>query len=246
MKISLNKPYYTPQFKSSSSFYRMQNGKEIGTWTWFFRKDLQWQTFIQYQTELFRDKDKVNIIQFGASDGTEAFTYIISLFEYADENDLKKFCPIEAYDIEESMVKKASSGYIHISPDDEKRINDKRIGLKKYFTLPETEPTYRGLSTLYAVRSKLKNRVNFNYGDMFEILPTLKDNSNTIMLCRNCLAYFVDSPSKVQKFIETASNILRKNSLFVIGLLEEEEPFIHSLLQENNFEKVMKNVYKRL
>ncbi len=246
MKISFNQPYYAPQFKSSSSFYKMQDGKEMGTWTWFFRKDLRWEEFIRYQEELFKDKDKVNIVQFGASDGTEAFTYIMSLFEYADEKYLEKCNPITAYDIKDSMVKMASSGYVHISPQDESCINSKGIGIKRYFRTPDTEPSYSGFSTLYSVRSKLKNRVNFNQGDMFEILPTLKDDSNTILLCRNCLGYFADYPSKVQRFIETASNILKENSLFVIGLLEEEEPSIQALLRKHNFGRVMHNVYQKL
>ncbi len=244
MKISFN-PIYSPQFKSSSSFYKTQEGKEIGTFTWFFRQDLDWKRFIEYQTELFKNKDNVNIVQFGASDGTEAYTYLMSFFEYADEKDIAKFCPIEAYDIKESMVKMASDGYINISSTDKENMDKLGINWEKSFRLAKTEPYYNN-TTLYLTKSRLKQRVNFNHGDMFQILPTLKDESNTILLCRNCLGYFDDTPQKIYQFIKTVSEVLKKDSLFVTGNLEAEIPYIESFLRQSNFEPVMRNVFKKL
>lgn len=241
MKVSLNP--YQPQFKSSSFFYKTENNKEIGTFTWFFRKDLDWENFIKYQIELFKDKKNVNIVQFGASDGTEAYTYIMSLFEYAPEEEAEKFFPIASYDIKDTMVKIAKNGYIHIYPDDETRMNNIGIGWKKYFKRPEVEPHDYIQTTLYSVKNNLKNRVNFQQGDMFKLLPQIEDESNTVVLCRNCLGYF---PEKIVQFIQTASQVLKKDSLFIIGLLEQDEPYIEDILRINNFQKVMQNVYKKL
>lgn len=248
MKISFNPvvPRINPQFKSSSSCYKTKEGKEIGTFTWFFRSDLDWENFIRYQTELFKDKDRINIVQYGASDGTEAYTYLMSIFEYADEKDLQKFSQIKAYDIKDSMVGLASGGYINILPRDEERMNILGIGFSKYFRAVETEPPSYGSQTLYSVKPNLRHRVDFRQGDMFELIPKVQDDSNTVLLCRNCLGYFHDQPQKVYSFIQTAAKVLKENSLLVIGLLEEEEPYIQSLLRQNNFGRVMRNVYQKL
>ncbi len=240
MKISFNP--YQPQFKSSSSFYTTETGKEIGTFTWFFRNDLPWESFTKYQLEHFKNKENVNIIQFGASDGTEAYTYIISLIEHSPE-EAEKFFPIKSYDIKDTMVKIAKNGYIHIYPGDEIQMDSKGIGWKKYFKRPEIEPRQYYTTALYSAKPKLKNRVDFMQGDMFELLPKIQDNSNTIIMCRNCLGYF---PEKIEQFIQTAAQVLKKDSLFVIGLLEQDEAFLEDVFRKNNFQKVMQNVFKKL
>lgn len=240
MKISFNT--YQPQFKSSSSFYKTETGKEIGTFTWFFRNDLLWDDFTKFQLEHFKDKKNVNVIQFGASDGTEAYTYIISMLE-TDNEAAEKFFPLKAYDINDSMVRVTKSGYIHIYPDDETKMAAKGIGWRKYFRRPETEPYQYVASTLYSPKSRLNERVDFMQGDMFKLLPNIKDESNTVLLCRNCLGYF---PESIEQFIKTAAQVLKKDSLFVIGLLEKDEPYFEEVMHMNNFQKVMQNVFKKL
>lgn len=248
MKISFNpiSQRINPQFKSSYSSYRIEDGRKMGTFTWFFRQDLDWEKFIRYQTECFKGKDKVNIVQFAASDGTEAYTYIMSLFEYGSEKDVEKFCPIKAYDINNGMVRLASGDYINIYPNDEAYMDNKRINWTEYFSLVKTEPSTYDKASLYTVKPKLKQRVNFAQGDMFELVNRLKDNSNTILLCRNCLGYFHNQPERVEQFIQTASDRLKENSLFVIGRLEEEEASIQALLRKHNFGQVMRNVFQKL
>ncbi len=44
-----------------------------------FRIDLDWADFAKLEIENFKHKDKVNIIQFASSDGSEAYTQIIVL-----------------------------------------------------------------------------------------------------------------------------------------------------------------------
>lgn len=245
MKISFNTfsyPKITPQFKSHSGFYRTEDGKEMGTYTWFFRKDLPWKEFTEYETENFKAKNKVNIVQFGASDGTEAFTQIISLLERNGIENSEKFFPIMAYDINRSMVKLANDGYININPTDKYLLGRNAYNWRAYFQSPQQKP-YIGMQT-YSVEPVLKERVKFQIGDMFKILPALQDNSNTVILCRNCLGYFPEET--ITDFINTAGNVLKSGSLFAIGMLEEDEGYIEKLLQNNRFEKIMRNVFRKL
>lgn len=246
MKISFNN-IYNPQFKSYSAVYKTSSGKEIGTFTRFFREDLSWEKFVRYQLEHFKDKERVNIVQFGASDGSEAFTHIMSLLEFSRGENVEKFFPISAYDLNSGMVKLASGGYINIynndDNNDEDRMNDAGISIKKYFTKPQTEPPHFVPSSLFSVKNSLRKRVNFIQGDMFELLPKLQDNSDTILMCRNCLGYF---PEKMEWFVQTASKVLKAGSLFAVGHLEQDEPYFDELLKRNNFQKIMNNVYQKL
>lgn len=241
--ISQLQPTNTTQFKSSSTCYKLPGNKEMGTFTWFFRKDINWKDFIKYQIEHFKDKKKVNIIQFGASDGSEAYTYIMSLLEYPNYKNTEKFYPIKSYDISEKMVNNATQGFINITPEDEEAMNKMNIRPKKYFERPETHPYSYAPNQLFVAKPVLQKKVNFNQGDMFKLLPQIKDESNTILLCRNCLGYF---PEKFDNFIEQASKILKKGSLFVIGNLERGEQAFENSLKKYSFQEIMTNVFVKL
>ena len=71
-------------FKSTERCYRLCADcfdMNMGNLTYLFRQDIDWLKLAKYQHDLFKDKDKVNIVQFAASSGAEAYTQIISLLE---------------------------------------------------------------------------------------------------------------------------------------------------------------------
>lgn len=255
MKISNNiimNQNSNPKFKSASGFYMMQDNKEMGYFTWFFRDDLPWDDFIAYEINHFKDKEKVNIVQFGASDGSEAYSQIIGLLENPRKENVEKFFPIEAYDINESLVERANSSRInfYLNKNGIRGFDGDVISgycytndIKKYFTELKTSSPNEIYST-HSVNPDLKKRVNFNLADMFEKLPEIQDDSNTVVLCRNCLGYF---GSLVEGFIKKASEVLKQGSLFVIGRVEHEIiPNLEGIFKKNSFKKVMDNVYQKL
>lgn len=241
--ISQLQPTSYPQFKSSSSCYMLANKKEMGTFTWFFREDVNWKDFIKYQLEHFKDKNKVNIVQFGASDGSEAYTYIMSLMEFSDNKNTDKFYPIKSYDINEKIVKNTTQGLINITLEDEEAMCKMNIKPKKYFERPETRPYSYVPNQLFVAKPVLQKKVNFNQGDMFKLLPKIKDDSNTILLCRNCLGYFTE---EFDSFIEQASEVLKKGSLLVVGNLERGEKAFENSFKIHQFHEIMKNVFVKL
>ena len=93
-------------FGSTNRRYIAKDGEEYGCNSWLFRDDMDWDRLAKYQISHFKDKEKVNTIMFAASDGSEAYTDIISLHESPQKNKgIKKFFPIQAYDIDEEILK---------------------------------------------------------------------------------------------------------------------------------------------
>ena len=251
---------YNPAFSSTMRTFRTKNGKEIGNDTYLFRDDIDWKQFSKYETEHFKDKNKVNIIQFASSDGSEAYTQVMAILT-RDKTKAEKFFPIHAYDIDKEMVKSSKSGFLNITLQDINRMRGHSIDYKKYFKIPA--PQYRTMETLesmcaymsypellesvprvYSVSEDLTKRVKFYQNDMFKILKNLKDNSNTILMCRNILGYF--SNNEIYKFITLLSQKLKSNSLFVIGSFDSNNSNIEKYLKQNGFQYVFKNVYKKI
>lgn len=263
MRISSNYTFtpktVKPSFGSTDRYYKTPEGKEIGNNTWVFRDDLDWKKVTQFEIGHFKKKKKVNIIQFAASDGSEGYTKIISLLENRNRHKVDKFFPIMAYDIDDHIMSKAQSGYLGISQKDLERFKTHCVEFSKYFTRKKeyTDPNgkyYRYiqshpdmlLSPLepFKVSDILTNKIKFELGDMFKILPTIKDDSNTILMCRNILGYFDNHI--IQNFIEEAGKVLKTGSLFEVGFLEATTHNFEKMMNRNSFMKIMKNVFMKV
>ena len=235
-------------FQSNGRRYKNSAGEDFGCHTRLFRDDLEWDKLAKYEIDHFKDKDKVNIVMFAASDGSEAYTKIISLFTAAKKG-ISKFFPIKAYDIDDEILKAAKSGYIQADDWDIFEATSRADNIDDYFEETkqkmkiQNDTNTRGFTTLKAGK-KLTYNVQFNKGDMFEEITKIKDSSNTILMCRNILGYFLND--KMEAFIKLASNFLKKGSLFVIGNYDREHMNIDELIKKHNFENVFKNVYKKL
>ena len=46
---------------------------------------------------------------------------------------------------------------------------------------------------------------------MFELLPKIKDEGNTILMCRNILGYFKNP--EIESFVQEAGKVLKPGSL---------------------------------
>ena len=98
-------------FQSNGRRFKDSSGNTLGCYTRLFRDDLEWDKLAKYEIDHFKNKAKVNIVMFAASDGSEAYSKIISLFTTA-KNNINKFFPIKAYDIDDEILTVAKSGYI--------------------------------------------------------------------------------------------------------------------------------------
>lgn len=241
-------PSYRPTFKSNEGYYIADNGNPMGTYTSLFRADFNWESFTDFIVRHFKDKDNVQLVQFAASDGSEAYTQIISLLEHNAKAD--KFFPINAYDINENMYKCASSGLLNLNDTDLFKLNEKNIDINKYFRISNNNLKHKNLefnnildkpikAETYEVLPVLTSKVKFHQADMKDILREHKDDSNTIILCRNVLDYLSDR--EVDHFTTLAACTLKKGSLFAIG--EIDSPNIHGNFLRKGFIRIMPYVY---
>jgi chemotaxis methyl-accepting protein methylase len=74
---------------------------------------------------------------------------------------------------------------------------------------------------------------------MFDVLRNYKDNSGTVLLCRNVLDYL--SNRDIDDFTTLASCKLKKGSLLVIGEIDGDR--VTRSIESKGFVRVMSNVY---
>ena len=239
-------------FKSTARHYQNNLGDEFGCNSWMFRNDVDWKNLTKIEEENFKNKNKVNIVMFASSDGSEAYSKIISLYEHfgiENPEEAEKFFPIQAYDVDKEILDSAKSGFIKTSMMDRMELQMHSENYEDYFEKTKEElklnndiPLQRE-KTLKA-KNKLTKNVNFEYGDMFQKVTEIKDNSDTILMCRNILGYFVSD--KIEKFIQKASMALKKDSLFIVGDHDSRLFDIHSCMRKYGFRELIHNVYKKI
>lgn len=236
-------------FGTTHRYYKTSDGKEIGTNTWLFRDDIDWAELSIYEKQHFKDKKKVNMVQFACSDSSEAYTQIISLIENNPSADDKKFFPIKAFDIDPEVIKAAKSKLLRTITYDNASLHMNTDNYDKYFKESDkkldikNDINFESAKTL-KVADILTEKVIFKNADMYKILAKMEDNSNTILMCRNILGYFDEN--KIKNFIKLVSEKLKKGSLFLIGELDSRQTLTEKYLNENGFTRVMKHVFKKL
>ena len=232
--------------------------KDVRTTTWMFR-DLDWGSFAKLLDKNFCDKPKVNIYSLAAADGSEAYTCAIAIKECIPENRRKKFFPIRAYDIDDEILSAARSGRINLFPADRSTIAKfveshdwKRYltntGLNKYFK-DKAIPIFVENNTLvqntysYRVADSLFSKVDFQKFDVMDRVNGIKDNGNTVLLCRNIFPYLGEWRSVC--LLDTIGEKLKKNSILVIGEFDYTNPNIDVFVEMAGFERVSRYVFRK-
>lgn len=238
-----------PTFGTTHRYYKTSDGYELGTNTWPFRDDIEWSELAKYEKKHFKDRNKVNMVQFACSDGSEAYTQIISLIENNPTPDDNKFFPIKAFDIDPEVINAAQSKLLNTMTFDRVSLQINTENYDKYFKETEKKLDIKddikfGSVKTLEVADILTEKVVFQNADMYKVLTKMEDNSNTILMCRNILGYFDED--KIEAFIKLVAEKLKKGSLFLIGEHDTRISFIERYLGENGFTKVMKHVFKKL
>jgi chemotaxis methyl-accepting protein methylase len=198
--------------------------------TMFFRYDLNtahtnkhttdgtWKGFRRTIIDNFKNAPKVNVYDFASSDGSEAYSFILSLLDELGEKEAQKFFPIQAYDIDSKMVSIAQGGLIPCDYDDVKRFleNINEIKNQKYYNINFAQSGYTPY--FFEANDKLKNKVRFNQASIQSMIDSIEP-SNSLVLCRNFWPYL--ETKDVYETIWKLGEKLDDSSLLVIGYFDK-------------------------
>ena len=251
MKIMPVNTYQTkqPNFQSCFRVYAsksLENNKcfrtdLVRTSTNLFREDLDWFGLAKFIKTHFADKKKVNIYSMACSDGSEAYTMAISLFENLPEELHSKFLPIIASDIDTKVLDLAKTRRINIEPVEfwspERMYNCR---LDKYFKNPRATVMLDGdvisesdTMLSYQPIYKLAYAVKFHKADILSGLNKLEDDGNSVVMCRNVFPYLSDAYT--DEVVHAAKNKLKKGSLFITGDYDAYSKDLDVKLLNNDF-----------
>lgn len=215
-------------------------------YTYFMRDDVPfrhtgWEGFIKLIDREFQNADKVNVYDFGCSDGSEAYSLALTLIETLGEEKAQKFFPIKASDIDEGILDMARNGEICCTSKD-KHVLDRctKYNLSKYFDISDAPPIV-GTLPRYTLRPKdiLKNAVTFEKKVFPDALNEIEPE-NSLVLCRNFWPYMSDSGRSAA--IDKLKSKLGESSRFVIGDFDYNN--FETIFSDKDFKEIHFNFYK--
>lgn len=180
-------PSYSRGLHKTYSFSASPDVKMVSSnSTRFFRSDINWKD-LGYTFNKEFPKGKVNVYDFACSDGSEAYSIIITLLEQLGQKQAQRFLPIIASDIDPEIVAMAKSGKIKATEED--LFNMENIiqngGISKYFDVRQL-----GVNDyILSAKEILKKNVIFEQENIKQGLEKIQKGENNIVLARNFWKY---------------------------------------------------------
>lgn len=217
---SCTRAYYPIAIKKTVDCF----GKDVvRTSTNILREDLEWNVLMKFIKQHFADKEKVNVYSLAASDGSEAYSFVVSVLDWLPQELHNKFLPVFASDIDKEVINSANTGRINLYSAEIYRAEHYHgINTDKYFNEPKASVMLKGdyisesdYISSYKVADIVRNSVKFKQSDILTELNNIKDEGNTIVMCRNVFPYL--NAGYTEKILTAAKNKLKEGSLFIIG-----------------------------
>lgn len=223
--------------------------KDICTLTHLFRTDIDWDNLMEVLNTDFKDEKKVNVYSLAGSDGSEGYTFAMSVMDKLPKEQQSKYFKIKISDIDHEVIKSAKSGIINLSEKDFELMQNNLITqtvffepAKKTSEIANNEETRFKEYFGYKPIPKLRNAVEFERGDILDVMKRINKSEPSIVMCRNVMPYL--SANYVQEIVKNANKNLKTGSLFIIGDFDHITG-IENMLLSSNFEKVQHNVYRK-
>lgn len=213
---SIQQSQYAPKAKTFRSLHReVTHKKMFGTSklshrndTSFFRDGEFWSELTSFIINKYKDKSKVNVYSYGCSDGSEAYSFVMSMITNLGEN-AKKFFPVIAKDFDSYVIKKAKSRDWYFIEDSE------RANINVH-TNSRYNQFFKEIDYNYAyVTDELYNNVKFSVGDINDDYKNIEPN-NSIIFVRNFWPYLPDDISR-ENLVSNLYDRLKPGSLVIIG-----------------------------
>lgn len=242
-----DKRYFSPDFhrllyENTTSFFRYDlktAHQDVYAPNSFW--DGNWIGFRKTITNYFKNAPKVNVYDFACSDGSEAYSLILSLIEELGEKASLKYFPIQAYDIDRTIIKIAQSGVIPCDMNDIRRMNENLKNKSKNGYYQISSDSNSTLKTSFVASDILKEKVNFKLSDIQSEIDNINP-SNSLVLCRNFWPYL--SQTDRQETFKRLCDRLDETSLIVIGYFDTSAaklPF-----EKYGYQEICPFMYKKM
>lgn len=232
MRIISTQPNYAQNsvfHGNSRTIYKEQGKIAYRTTTSFFREDMNWDKFVSFLIDKYKNVPKVNIIAHACSNGAEPYSLAIKLMER--NCDPQKFFPILARDINPENIIAAKSGIIGIKNYELYKINaETKNNIGKYFKISKRFFTVDDIAL--KPKPNLKDKVEFIQADILKDIENVP-KSNTVILCRNFWPYLAESK---REFLAHKLSKLDKSSLVVFGSFDSSSD-VYGLLSDAGFKE---------
>lgn len=224
---------------------------QVLTSTALFREDLDWKFLRDCIIGNFKDKERVNSYSLAASDGSEAYSYVIALIDKIPQNEYKKFFPIFASDTDFESIKAANSGRINLSINDFVRMENVVEKEKDYFidsgkpiSISNNKTPLTYFYESYRPIKDVRDAVIFKQADLLDELRLILDSGNSVVMARNVALYLKND--YVEKIAKSAGEVLKKGSLFVTGIYDKKMSMLTEGLVKNGFKEIQPLIYKKI
>lgn len=179
--------------------------------TAFFRLGQMWENFINFILTKYKNVEKVNVYNYGCSDGSEPLSLAMILkSRYKDLAE--KFLPIIAKDYDACAIDKANTReYVigHFEKGDINKFTNNEFD--RYF---EKKKRLDSNHELCRLKPELFKDVEFSVANILEDIENIKPN-NSFVMARNFWPYLSDEDKVL--LASRLSERLQKNCALMIG-----------------------------
>lgn len=177
-----------------------------------YRKDMDWKKLVKFLTNKFDNIPKVSVYNYGCSNLSEAYTFLMQLFSDNNEKTAQKFLPIIAKDRDLTSVVEARGTFLPMSLEEVKAVN-KNTG-RKFFDFFEQKCEYDNASYYFKPKGILKDNVKAGLGDITKDYINIP-KKDSIVMARNFWVYLTDDERV--NLAQNLYNHLEGNNVLILG-----------------------------
>lgn len=212
--------------------------------TWFYRGDPDWTKLTRFLAEKYKEAPKVNVYNWGCSNGSEAYTFLMEMFTNFKKDFVQKFMPVVALDYDPIAIEYCNLGEIIVDNREQDEINQRTKGnFDKYFSL--VKPNRAADESWYAPKSILSDNVKFKEANILTDYEKMKKD-NSVIFARNFWPYM-----RYNEKVKLAQNLyehLGENSTIIIGKYDNKawDAPTDTILRDAGFKKTeLEYVYSK-
>ena len=239
--FNINQKSFYPSFASTRAQTLDKAGNVLYcNYTNLNREDLDWGKFARFLNYRFQNQEHVNINLHGCSDGSDAYTLSMNLIKELG-NGAKKFFPILASDISESVIKTAQAGKILLHKKDLDYLD--KMGARHYFERDYNSPVQVMHDIEFfphKVNKSLKDTVDFSIKDVMKSAQK-RDISDEVFMFRN--GWTFNTLEKQNQLAKDLSKNSNKKTLVVIGQSDLFKSGASDALQRNGFRGIKSEIF---